>query len=105
MNDAGVVVITAFISPFIEDRLAARETIGGDRFSEVYVSTPLEVCEKRDPKGLYQKARSGEIKGFTGLDAPYEPPEKPDFTLDTSSASLDECTEKLLKWLKPLIIS
>ncbi|MBR4219957.1 MAG: sulfate adenylyltransferase subunit CysN [Victivallales bacterium] len=105
MNDAGVVVITAFISPFIEDRLAARETIGGDRFSEVYVSTPLEVCEKRDPKGLYQKARSGEIKGFTGLDAPYEPPEKPDFTLDTSSATLDECTEKLLKWLKPLIIS
>ena len=105
MNDAGVVVITAFISPFIEDRLAARETIGGDRFSEVYVSTPLEVCEKRDPKGLYQKARAGEIKGFTGLDAPYEPPEKPDFTLDTSSASLDECTEKLLKWLKPLIIS
>ncbi len=105
MNDAGVVVITAFISPFIEDRLAARETIGGDRFSEVFVSTPLEVCEQRDPKGLYQKARAGEIKGFTGLDAPYEPPESPDYTIDTSTTSLDDCTEKLLKWLKPLIIS
>ena len=104
MNDAGIVVITAFISPFIEDRMAARETIGGERFSEVFVSTPLEVCEKRDPKGLYHKARAGEIKGFTGLDAPYEPPEKPAFTIDTSSASIEECTEKLLNWLKPLII-
>ena len=69
------------------------------------MSTPLKTCEKRDPKGLYQKARAGEIKGFTGLDAPYEPPEKPDFTIDTSTGTPEECTEKLLKWLKPLIIS
>ena len=105
MNDAGVVVITAFISPFREDRLAAKQTIGADRFSELYVSTPLETCEKRDPKGLYQKARNGEIQGFTGIDAPYEPPESPDFILDTTTLSPDECAENLLKWLKPLIIS
>ena len=79
--DAGTIVLTAFISPYREDREFAREIIGEDDFVEVFVDTSLEECEKRDPKGLYKKARAGEIKGFTGIDAPYEKPENPQITL------------------------
>ena len=104
MNDAGVIVITAFISPFRVDRLAARQTIGDDRFSEIYVNTPLECCKTRDPKGLYRKAMNGEIQGFTGIDSPYEPPENPDYILETTTLPPEACAENLLKWLKPLII-
>lgn len=90
MNDAGLIVITSFISPFKEDRELAREIIGEESFIEVYVSTPLEECERRDVKGLYQKARSGEIPNFTGIGSPYEEPENPDISLDTSSATIEE---------------
>jgi adenylylsulfate kinase len=79
--DAGTIVLTAFISPYREDREFARTIIGEEDFVEVFVDTPLEECEKRDPKGLYKKARAGEIKGFTGIDAPYEKPENPQITL------------------------
>lgn len=74
MNDAGLIVITSFISPYVRDRRNAREIIGEDSFIEVYVSTPVEECEKRDVKGLYKKARAGEIPNFTGISSPYETP-------------------------------
>ncbi len=95
MNDAGVIVLTAFISPYEADREDARAIIGEDSFSEIYVNTPIEICEQRDVKGLYQKARDGKIHGFTGIDAPYEPPTNPALTLDTSVISLDDCVQKL----------
>ncbi|QBG47345.1 sulfate adenylyltransferase subunit CysN [Verrucomicrobia bacterium S94] len=89
MNDAGVIVITSFISPYISDRAAAREVIGDDSFIEVFVDTPLEVCEQRDPKGLYKKARSGEIPQFTGISDPYEAPESPEITIATERVEPD----------------
>lgn len=97
--EANVVVITAFISPYTKDRDAARELIGAHRFFEVLCDTPLEVCEERDPKGLYQKARSGEIKMFTGISAPYERPEQPDLVLQTGSESLEATTRRVLDLL------
>lgn len=96
--DAGVIVITAFISPYRADRAAARK-IQGERFLEIFVDAPLEVCESRDPKGLYRKARAGEITDFTGLDAPYEPPEEPDLTIDTTKQSVEAAVEAILKEL------
>src|SRR5690606_25787651 len=101
--DAGIITLTSFISPYIKDREQARQTCeaGGLKFIEVYVETPLEVAEQRDPKGLYKKARAGEIKGFTGIDDPYEAPEKPELVLNTARLSLDEevraCVEYLQK--------
>ena len=80
MLDAGLIVMTAFISPFRREREMARELIGAENFIEVYVATPLTICEQRDPKGLYKKARSGQIKDMTGIDSPYEIPEKPKYT-------------------------
>ncbi len=99
MNDAGLIVLTAFISPYESDRKSARDIIGEENFIEVYVSTPLEVCEQRDVKGLYGKARKGEIPNFTGISSPYEIPEKPEITADTSRHSLEECTDCILKFL------
>lgn len=96
MNDAGLIVITSFISPYRADRELAREVIGVERFIEVFVSTPLQACEARDPKGLYHKARSGLLDQFTGISAPYEAPEAPALTLDTSVLSLPDCLERLL---------
>ena len=96
MNDAGLIVITAFISPYRDDRQLAREIIGGESFLEVYVNTPIETCEVRDPKGMYKRARAGHLSGFTGVNDPYESPETPDLTIDTSIASPSECAEKLL---------
>jgi adenylyl-sulfate kinase len=97
MNQAGLIVLTAFISPYQKDRAQAREIIGADRFMEVFVDSPLEVCESRDPKGLYKKARAGEIPHFTGVSDPYEAPETPDLRLDTAKMNLEECVEKLLQ--------
>jgi adenylylsulfate kinase len=97
--DAGLVAITAFISPYREDRRQSRKLLRSDEFIEVYLKCNLEECERRDPKGVYKKARAGEIKDFTGISAPYEEPEKPEITLDTARYSVDECTEKLLDYL------
>jgi adenylyl-sulfate kinase len=96
MNDAGLIVITSFISPMIADRNIAREIIGANQFKEIYVSTPLATCEARDPKGLYAKARAGKLAGFTGISADYEPPIEPDLTIDTSSGSIEDYLKKLL---------
>ena len=98
-NDAGLFVITAFISPYREDRGAAREIIGTDRFVEVYLNASLDVCERRDPKGLYAKARAGQIAEFTGVSAPYEPPLAPDVTIDTGTSSLGESVVTLFDFL------
>lgn len=95
--DTGVVTLSAFISPTNESRRMASEIIGEDDFREVYVSTPLEVCEQRDVKGLYARARRGEIKDFTGVSAPFEVPEHPALTLDTSVLTLEESVNKVLE--------
>lgn len=100
LSDAGVIVITAFISPFREERAKAKEIIGKDNFLEVYVDAPLRVCEDRDPKGLYKKARSGEIPMFTGIDSPYEEPLSPDFLVNTENNTIDGCTNILYKNLE-----
>jgi bifunctional enzyme CysN/CysC len=96
MNDAGLIAVTAFISPYREDREMARQIIGPQRFVEVYLGASLEVCEQRDPKGLYKKARKGEIPEFTGISAPYEAPEHPAMMLDTGALTLEQCVEQLL---------
>jgi adenylylsulfate kinase len=98
-NDAGLFVITAFISPYREDRAAAAEIIGRDRFLEVYLSAGLEVCERRDPKGLYARARAGQIPEFTGISAPYEPPLVPDLSIDTGASSVEQSVAALLDYL------
>jgi len=98
-NDAGIIVITAFISPYIRDRQQAREVIGKS-FIEVFVDTPLKVCEKRDPKGLYKKARAGEIPQFTGITDPYEPPKKPELTLPTADLPADQAVDKIVEKLR-----
>jgi adenylyl-sulfate kinase len=99
MNDAGLIVITAFISPYRDDRELAKQIIGTENFVEIYVNTPIEACEARDPKNMYKRARAGEISGFTGVNAPYEPPVAPDMVIDTSTATPSECAEKLLAGL------
>lgn len=98
--DAGIIVMTAFISPFRADRDMVRSIVGEGEFIEVFVDTPLEVCEQRDPKGLYQKARAGQIKNFTGLDSPYEAPENPEITLKTAEQSIDGSVEQIVADLK-----
>ncbi|MBO5239273.1 MAG: adenylyl-sulfate kinase [Lachnospiraceae bacterium] len=99
MNDAGLIVLTSFISPFKQDRELARSIIGED-FVEIYVNTPLEECERRDVKGLYKKARKGEIPVFTGISSPYEAPEQPEIQIDTSKCSVEEAMEQVMKALK-----
>ena len=94
MNDAGLIVLVSFISPFREERRKAREIIG-EPFVEVYVSTSLEECERRDVKGLYKKARSGEIAEFSGISSPYEPPEHPEIIVDTTNRSVEEVVDEL----------
>jgi len=101
MNDAGLIVITAFISPMIADRAIAQDIIGTSQFKEVYVNTPLAICEQRDPKGLYAKARSDELAQFTGVSAPYEAPLQPDLTIDTSLQTLAESLKALLLMSQP----
>ncbi|HCP48393.1 MAG TPA: adenylyl-sulfate kinase [Deltaproteobacteria bacterium] len=97
--DAGIIVICAFISPYRADRDQVRATVGAS-FIEVFLNPSLEVCEERDPKGLYAKARSGAIPNFTGVSAPYEAPERPELELDTGSLSIDEATESLVRLLE-----
>ncbi len=98
--DAGVITITAFISPYRKDRDFCRSLAGDGRFIEIYVKASLETCEKRDPKGLYKKARAGEIKEFTGISAPYEEPLNPEIILDSDNLSIEEEVEKVLGYLK-----
>jgi len=99
MNDAGLIVITAFISPWRADRAAARQIIGAASFLEVHVSTPLAVCEARDPKGFYGQARRGELADFTGVSSPYEAPEQADLSIDTTQRSLADAVDQLLQLL------
>lgn len=96
--DAGTVVLASFIAPFKEDRNKIRERLGKD-FIEIHVDAKLSTCEERDPKGLYKKARAGEIPNFTGIDSPYEVPENPELTVNTSENSIKECTETIVKYI------
>jgi len=100
--EAGLICIAAFISPYRSERELARGIAPEGKFLEVYLNAPLEVCEQRDPKGLYVKARSGEIKNFTGVSAPYEPPRKPDLELRTDLLSIDECVALVLAKINAL---
>ena len=100
MVDAGLVVITAFISPFRSDRETIRELVGADRFVEVHVDCPIEECEKRDVKGLYAKARQGLISNFTGISSPFEAPEQPEVCVQTHLNDIDECTNTIINYLK-----
>lgn len=102
--DAGVVVIAAFISPMKKDRQMLREIIGEEDFFEVFINTPIEICEQRDAKGLYKKARSGEILNFTGISAPYEAPENPDVTIYTEKQSAKEAAELIWSKLEKSIL-
>jgi adenylylsulfate kinase len=94
--DTGVIVLASFVSPTREIRAMARDIIGKEDFYEIFVNTPIEECEKRDVKGLYKKARAGEIKGFTGIDSPFEVPESSFLELDTISMSVDECIQLVI---------
>lgn len=96
MTDAGLVIIAAFVSPFREERRNLRELLGNDVFVEVFVDTPLDVCERRDTKGLYSKARKGEIKHFTGISSPFEAPENPDIHIRTSEETPEESLDKIV---------
>lgn len=98
--DNGTVVLTAFISPFLQDRQKAKEIVSEEEFFEIFVSCPIEECEKRDSKGLYSKARKGEIPDFTGIDSPYEEPVSPDITIHTNEQSVMESVEIIINHLK-----
>jgi len=98
--DAGVVALTAFISPYRKDRDAVRANMKPGDFVEIFVDAPIEVCEKRDPKGLYKKARAGEIKGFTGIDDPYEAPNSPELRLDASSKNAETLAGEVIEYLR-----
>ncbi len=97
--DAGLIVMTAFISPFYADRDLVRNLVGEGEFIEVFVYAPLEVAEARDPKGLYKRARAGEISNFTGIDSPYEEPESPELILDTSKLTVEQSVDALVDYL------
>jgi adenylylsulfate kinase len=99
-TDAGVIAITSFISPYKKDRDAVRASMKAGEFIEVYVNVSLEAAEKRDPKGLYKKARAGEIKGFTGIDDPYEAPQKPEIVIESESTKPDEAALQILRHLQ-----
>lgn len=101
--NCGVITLAAFISPTNEIREQARHIIGDENFMEIFVNPPLDICEQRDTKGLYQKARKGEIQNFTGISSPFEAPEHPALDLDTSSLSVEESVEKILEVLEPKI--
>lgn len=100
MVDAGLLVMTAFISPFRNDRKIVRDLMEEHEFVEIFMSTPLEICEQRDPKGLYKRARQGEIKNFTGIDSDYEEPENPELVINTAQYSISECVEQIIDYLK-----
>jgi len=98
--DAGTIVLSAFISPFQKERQSVRELVAEGEFIEVFVNTPLEVCESRDPKELYKKARKGEIPNFTGISSPYEAPTKAEIVLKTQDMDIDACANKVIQYLK-----
>jgi len=98
--DAGVVVLAAFISPYREDRRQARALNAEGRFMEVYVKCTVDTCAARDPKGLYRRAKNGEIKGFTGINAPYEEPENPEIIVETDKYSIEECALQIIDYLQ-----
>jgi adenylyl-sulfate kinase len=97
MSDAGVITITAFISPFIKERELAKEIVGNDDFFEVFVDSSLELCESRDPKGLYKKARAGQIPNFTGIDSPYEEPTNPYMVLKTENSTPEDLAKEIIQ--------
>ena len=97
--DAGLIVSTAFISPFSEDRAGARAKLAQGEFIEVYIDTPISVCEQRDPKGLYKKARKGEIKDFTGIDSGYDVPQHPEIHVKTAEQSIQDCAKQIVNYL------
>jgi adenylylsulfate kinase len=97
---AGTITLTAFISPYKADRDKVRALLGPGEFIEIYVNASLETCEKRDPKGLYKKARAGELKGFTGIDDPYEAPENPELVLDANNKSIDDLAKEVMAYLE-----
>lgn len=99
MLDAGLLVMTAFISPFRNDRQIVRELVREEDFIEIYCKAPLEVCESRDPKGLYKKARAGEIPEFTGIASPYEAPEQPEIIVETGNESIEQCVDRIIAYL------
>ena len=99
MVDAGLIVITAFISPFISERKYARKILADNEFIEVFVDAPIEVCEARDPKGLYKKARSGQLQNFTGIDSEYQKPQNPEIVLESSKKSPEELADYVLEYL------
>ncbi|MCK5875016.1 MAG: adenylyl-sulfate kinase [Alcanivoracaceae bacterium] len=99
-REAGVITLTAFISPYREDRQLARDLAGSDDFIEVFADASLDSCEERDPKGLYKKARAGQIPEFTGISAPYEAPENPELHIRTDQHSVEECVEMVLSYLR-----
>jgi adenylyl-sulfate kinase len=101
--DAGVVVLSAFISPFQADREQVKKIVGPDNYIEIFVNAPLEICEERDVKGLYKKARAGEVKNFTGIDSPYEAPTDPGLTLETAILSVDQSVGKLIEFILPKV--
>lgn len=101
--DAGVIVLSAFISPFQADRRQVKEIVGAQNYIEVFVDAPLEVCEQRDVKGLYKKARAGEVKNFTGIDSPYEAPTNADIVLQTGALSVEESVGRLMEVVIPRI--
>ena len=98
-TDSGLIVLSAFISPVTSDRRMVRNLFPAGEFIEVFMDTPLATCEERDPKGLYQKARAGQIKHFTGIDSPYEAPERAEVCLDTKEMTVDECIDELIDYL------
>ncbi|MDB9975105.1 adenylyl-sulfate kinase [Candidatus Thioglobus sp.] len=100
MLESGLIVMTAFISPFNKDRNEARKLISSDDFIEIYCKASLEICETRDVKGLYKRARAGEIKNYTGIDSPYEVPENPDLTINTDDQSLEESASTIFSFLE-----
>jgi bifunctional enzyme CysN/CysC len=100
MADAGLIVITAFISPFRNERQMARALFASGEFIEVFIDTPLAVAEQRDAKGLYKKARRGELKNFTGIDSPYERPENPEITIENANASPEEAANRIVEALR-----
>ena len=102
-TDTGIITLAAFVSPTSALRKLAREIVGKEHFFEIYVSTPLEECERRDVKGLYAKARSGAIPEFTGITAPFEEPEHPELRLDTTHLSVEECVRRIVRAIMPII--
>ncbi len=100
MMDAGLVVLGAFVSPYEKDRANIKQIVGVGQYVEIFVNTPIEVCENRDVKGLYTKARAGEISNFTGIDAPYEAPSHPDIEVDTTKVSVEEAVEMVIRHIE-----